>query len=111
MARLTKAERQLEAAKRRQSRIAAREELQGQKVRVGIGFAAGYIGEKIATEFLPNVADTTIDLALAGGGGYLAFTNEDDLGDYALGAALVGTTQTLDRIWETVRGLLNRNGA
>lgn len=103
----------------RQRREAAREEIIAARMRTGLGFGVAYVGEKVAVHALPtltpdpdsplNVVGGVVDLALAGGGIYLAVTNTDELGDYATGAAMVGVTQLLDRVVDAVIGVIDRN--
>lgn len=87
-------------------------------MRTGIGFAAAYVGTQILPRFAPSlvnpVAGTSsamIDLLLAGGGLYFALTDEGEVGDYATGVALVGVTQTLDRVADGIEGWLDSREA
>lgn len=121
MARLTKAERQVQAAANKERRERFWEERQSTRFRFGIGFAGAYVGEKLATRMLPsltpapdsplNAVGGIVDLALAGGGGYLAATDRGEVGDYATGAAAVGATQFLDRVVAAVETMLDKNAA
>lgn len=116
MANISKAERRAQALERRAKREAAEEEIMAARLRTGIGFAAAYVGTQILPRFAPSLVQpaagstsTVIDLLLMGGGAYLAFTDDGELGDYATGAALVGATQTLDRLTSTIEGWLDSN--
>jgi hypothetical protein len=121
MARLTKSERQEQARARKELREKYRGERMETRMRFGIGFAVAYAGEKIAVQMLPsltpdansplNAVGGVVDLGLAAGGGYLAVTDDGELGDYAAGAAVVGLTQFLDRGVDAIVGFLNRNAA
>jgi hypothetical protein len=105
----------LEAQARRE---AAYEEIRESRIHVGLGFAAAYAAEKLAVNNLPsltpdpdsplNAVGGVVDLALAGGGGYLAATDMGPRGDYAMGAALVGITQLLDRVVEGIQNVINK---
>jgi ornithine cyclodeaminase/alanine dehydrogenase-like protein (mu-crystallin family) len=123
VARLTKAERQVQAQQNRERRERFWEERQSTRFRFGIGFAGAYVAEKLAVSMLPsltpapdsplNAVGGIVDLGLAAGGGYLAATDRGEVGDYATGAAAVGATQFLDRVVGALQGVLNRpaNGA
>lgn len=118
MARLTKAERQVQAQQNRERRERFWEERQATRFRFGVGFGVAYVGEKLATNLLPsltpapdsplNAVGGIVDLGLAAGGAYLAATDRGELGDYGTGAAAVGATQFLDRVVGALQGLLNR---
>lgn len=109
MANISKAERRAQALERRAKRDAAKDEILAARMRTALGFAGGYI----ASSLLPRVAPTfsanqaALDLVLAGGGAYLALTDEDEIGDYATGVAMVGITQTLDRGVALIEGWLD----
>lgn len=109
MANISKAERRAQALERRAKRDAAHDELMSARLRTGIGFAAAYVGTQVLPRFAPTLAanQTVLDLLLVGGGAYFAFTDDSELGDYATGVALVGATQTLDRLVTTLEGWLD----
>lgn len=108
---LSKAEKRAQNLERRARREAARDEVMAARLRTGLGFAGAYVISSLIPRFAPSLAanGALVDLALAGGGAYFAFTNEDEEGDYATGVALVGITQTLDRGVEMVEAWLDRN--
>lgn len=114
MANISKSERRAQALERRAKREASRDEVMAARLRTGIGFAAAYVGTQILPRFAPTftqpVAGTTstiIDLAVLVGGGYLALTDDSEIGDFATGAAMVGLTQTLDRAVSGIEGWLD----
>lgn len=121
MARLTMAEKQVARTQARERRERFWEERQATRFRFAVGFGAAYVGEKLATRLLPsltpapdsplNAVGGIVDLALAGGGGYLAATDRGEVGDYATGAAAVGATQFLDRVVGAIEGMLDKNAA
>lgn len=108
---LSKSQRTALRVERRALRDAARDQIQDARLRSGIGFAAAYLGSQVLPVMLPTLAQYqgTIDLVLAGGGLYYAFSDDSEMGDYGLGVGLVGATQTLDSIgtkiidWWTLR--------
>jgi len=112
---ISKAERRAQALERRQKRDAARDEIMTARIRTGIGFGGAYILTQILPRFAPQLDEpapgggtsTVIDLVTLGGGAYLAFTDDGELGDFGLGAMLVGATQTLDRVTTTIEGWLD----
>lgn len=85
---------------RAEARRAATEEVMEARIRTVVGFTATYVGTQVLPNFLPSMAEYqgTIDLLLAGVGGYFAITDDGPAGDYMLGVALVGGTQTLDNV-------------
>lgn len=103
----------LEKAQRREARRAATAEIMSARVRTGIGFGAAYAGEQILLALFPTLEEfgggAGLDMAIAIGGAYFAFTDEGEFGDYALGASLVGTTQFLDRVVTAVVDFINKN--
>lgn len=115
---ISKQARRAEALERRAKREAARDEVMGARIRTAIGFSAAYVGTQILPRFAPSLvqpaAGTTsavIDLLLAGVGGYFALTDDDELGDFATGAALVGVTQTLDRVADGIEAWMDKREA
>jgi hypothetical protein len=109
MANISKAERRAQALERRAKREASRDEVMEARLRTGIGFAVAYVGTQILPRFAPTLAanQMVVDLALAGGGGYFALTDDSEVGDFATGVALVGLTQTLDRAVTSIEGWLD----
>jgi hypothetical protein len=120
MARLSKAERQVQAAERKQRREHYREERLETRLRFVLGFAASYVGEKVAVAQMPSLtpdADSPlnfvggiVDLGLAAGGGYIAATDTGEMGDYATGAFAVGTIQLMDRVVTGITDALAKKG-
>lgn len=110
MASMTKAQKQLERANARERRRAASGEVMGARMRTGIGFAAAYVGTQVLPSFAPTLAanQQLVDLTLAAAGGYFAFTDDSEIGDYATGAALVGLTQTLDNLGTRIQEFIAR---
>lgn len=91
------------------------------RMRTAIGFAGAYVGEAVLVQMVPsltpdptsplNAVGGIVDLALAGGGIYFAVKDHGELGDYALGAAMVGSTQLLDRLVGAVTTFIASRGA
>jgi hypothetical protein len=115
---ISKTARRIEAMERRQKREAAAAEVMESRMRGAIGFAGAYVASAILPRFAPTLSQpvggttsTLIDLGIALGGGYLALTDDGELGDYAFGAALVGTTQTLDRVVTGIETWLDSRAA
>lgn len=121
MARLSKAELFQQRAETRAKNERKWEDRQATRFRFAAGFGVAYVAEKLATRLLPsltpapdsplNAVGGVVDLALAGGGGYLAATDKSEVGDYATGAAAVGATQFLDRLVGAIEGMLDKNAA
>lgn len=108
MAKMSKAARLEAREKRRQER--------GEQIttrfRFMVGFGAAYLGTQVLVPmFAPTLAENQalVDGALAIGGGYLALTNPDEIGDYATGAGAVGAIQTLDNIGTKITEWRARN--
>lgn len=88
------------------------------RMRTAIGFVGAYVGEKVAVHMMPsltpdptsplNAVGGLVDVGLAVGGIYFAVTDTGELGDYALGGAMVGSTQLLDRVVEGVINALDK---
>lgn len=104
VANISKSQRKIEAMERRKRREAASAEVMESRIRGFIGYAGAYVASALAPRFAPSLltplggtTSTLFDLGLALGGGYVAVTDDGELGDYAFGVALVGATQTLDR--------------
>lgn len=112
---LTKAEKKdlerAERAVRREARREASAEIMAGRMRTGIGFAGAYLLTQTASAFVPSLEEyqATIDLGLAIGGAYLAFTDDGPIGDYAVGAAMVGGIQTLDNVGAKLQELFAKN--
>jgi hypothetical protein len=108
MARLSKAEKKAERLERKEKRAKASGEIMEGRMRTAIGFGAAYVLTGVLPNFAPAIAEnqTLVDGALAIGGGYLALTDDGPIGDYALGASLVGATQTLDTVQGKLQELL-----
>lgn len=101
MANMTKAQKKAERLEAREKRRAASTEIMVGRMRTAIGFAGAYIGTQVLVPLMaPTLSQNQqlVDGALAIGGGYLALTDDGELGDYGLGAGLVGGIQTLDNI-------------
>jgi len=95
-----KAIRAADGAARKKKRDEAKGEILGARVKMAVGFGGAYLVTQMLPALVPGSAASqgTVDIALAGIGGYFAVTNDGELGDYALGAALVGALQTLDNV-------------
>lgn len=92
----------------REKRREAAGEIMSARFRTAAGFGGAYVATQILPAFAPSVASkqATIDLLLAGAGGYFALTDDGEFGDFALGAALVGLLQTFDTISAKLQGWL-----
>jgi hypothetical protein len=97
---ISKADKKAQRLEKKAKREQAKDEVMAARGRTGIGFGITYLATQIVPAVVPSVAphQASIDLLLAGGGGFLAFTDDSETGDYAMGAGLVGLTQTLDNI-------------
>lgn len=106
---ISKAEKQRQRLERAERRRNAAGEVMEARMRTAVGFAATYVATQVVPSFAPSVAEFqgTIDLLIAGGGIYVALTDDGPAGDYALGAAMVGSTQTLDNIGIKINEWLN----
>lgn len=97
---ISKSEKKAQRLAKAEARRAAAGEVMEGRMRTAVGFAATYVATQVVPSFAPSIAEYqgTIDLLIAGAGTYVALTDDGPAGDYALGAALVGATQTLDNI-------------
>lgn len=97
---ISKVQKKAERLAKAEARRAAAGEVMEARMRTAFGFGATYLVTQLVPSFIPSVSEfqSTIDLVLAGLGTYFALTDDGPFGDYALGAALVGGTQTLDNV-------------
>lgn len=112
MANMTKAAKKAERLEAREKRRAASTEIMVGRLRTAIGFGVAYIGTQVLVPLMaPTLSENQqlVDGALAIGGGYLALTNDGELGDYGLGAGLVGGIQTLDNIGQKIQDWRAKN--
>lgn len=110
MANMSKAEKEATRLRKKEERRQAAGEIMEGRFRTALGFAGAYVGTQILPSVAPSLpagAQGTIDIALAGIGGWFALTDDGPLGDYALGAAMVGLTQTLDNAGTKIQEWLN----
>lgn len=105
---MRKAERDAARLQKRAAREAAQEEIVDARGRTAIGFGVSYVGTQLLPLLLPSVEPyrPVIDGGMALGGGYMAFTDYSETGDYSLGIAMVGATQTLDRVAASIAAWL-----
>jgi hypothetical protein len=110
MANISKAEKRALAAEKKERRRKAAEEVMDARMRTAVGFGMTYVLTQALPAIAPSLAEYqgTIDLGTAVVGGYLALTDDSEMGDYALGAALVGSTQTLDTVGAAINDWLAR---
>lgn len=110
---MSKAEKKAEKKAANEARRKAREQAQAEVVIAKGRTTAAFVGTYILTQVLPALApqlepyQTGLDAVVALGGGALAYTNDDALGDYALGAALVGGIQFIDGLGLKIKTWLN----
>jgi hypothetical protein len=97
---MSKAEKKAQRLEAREKRRAASGEIMASRLRTTIGFGGAYILTQVLPSFAPTLSQNQalIDTGLAVVGGAGALLDDGELGDYALGAALVGATQTFDNI-------------
>lgn len=107
---ISKAEKKAARLEARERRRAASGEIMEGRMRTGIGFAGAYLLTQVAPSFAPSLAANQgiVDTLLAVGGGAVALMDDGPMGDYALGAGLVGATQTLDNFGAKIQEWLAR---
>jgi hypothetical protein len=110
MASASKERRKADRAIRAQARDAAQAEIMTARMRTFGGYVGAYVGVNILPEVFPTLKEheTTVDLATAGVGGYFALTDAGPMGDYGVGVAAVGASETLNKVVATIAAWLSK---
>ncbi len=103
------AEKRADRLQRQERRREAEGEIIEARMRFATGFGVTFIATQIVPRVVPSIAQyqTYIDLGLAAAGTYFGVTDSGPFGDYAVGAAAVGATQTLDNVSNAIADFFN----
>lgn len=103
------AEKKADRLVRQERRREAESEIIEARMRFATGFGVTFVATQLVPRVVPSLAEyqTYIDLGLAAAGTYFGVTDSGPFGDYAVGAAAVGATQTLDNLTGAIAEFFN----